>query len=96
MIRKVTATQLETWKSSHPGYEIIDVREDYEFEEANIGGRNIPLSDVVNRKDEFAKLSAVLFCCKSGKRSAAIAYTLQKKYGLNNIYSLDGGLETIL
>ena len=96
MINKITPDQLQSWKSDHPGFEIIDVREEYEFEESNIGGKNIPLADIVERRNEFENNSAVLFCCKSGKRSAAIVYTLSNKFGLSNVYSLEGGLETIL
>jgi rhodanese-related sulfurtransferase len=95
-LRKITPSELNAWKSDRFSFELVDVREAYEFEERNIGGKNIPMAEVLDRKNELPTEKAVLFCCKTGKRSAAIAHTLERKYGLSNLYSLEGGIELAL
>ena len=71
---------------------IVDVRESYEYEEENIGGINIPLDEVLSRFEELPRDKEVIFCCRSGSRSSAMTHTLERKYGLQNLYTLEGGL----
>lgn len=73
-------------------YQIIDVREPYEFEDDSIGGINIPLDTVLNSVEHFDTSKNLVFCCQSGKRSAAIVMTLERKFQLNNLWTLDGGV----
>lgn len=72
---------------------LIDVREDHEFEDFNLGGINIPMGDLLNRLNELNSYSNLFLCCKSGKRSQAIAFHLKNRMNEKNIYSLAGGLE---
>ncbi len=58
-------------------YTIVDVRTPEEFMGGNVSGSiNIPLNEVVDRKDEIMELKTpVIFCCASGGRSGqATAY----------------------
>lgn len=73
----------------------IDVREDYEYEDNNVGGINIPMGEINAKLDMLSNHPSILFCCKSGKRSNAIGYHLNQKFPEKNIYSLEGGLESI-
>ena len=73
----------------------IDVREDYEYEDNNVGGINIPLAQINDSLDSITNHSTILFCCKSGKRSNAIGYHLNQKFPEKNFYSLKGGLESM-
>ena len=75
---------------------LIDVRESYEYDENNIGGVNIPLDEVLGRWKEIPSDKKVVMCCHTGKRSSAMAHTLGRKFDLNNIYTLDGGLSNYL
>ncbi len=72
---------------------LIDVREDYEYEDLNIGGVNIPMADVLSKSDEFLNYNNVFICCKSGKRSKTVAYHLSQLLQGINIFSLEGGLD---
>ena len=72
--------------------QIIDIREDYEFEDHNIGGINIPMENLLNTLDQIDTSKQVIICCRTGKRSAAMAHTLKRKLNLNNIYTLEGGV----
>ena len=71
---------------------LIDVREEYEFEDLNIGGKNIPMAEVLAKSDEILDYDDVFICCKSGKRSKTVAYHLSKLLQGINIFSLEGGI----
>lgn len=71
---------------------LVDVREEYEFEETNIGGINIPMGEVLSRINDLKDNQSVYLCCRSGKRSKAIALHLSKHLEKCQIYSLKGGI----
>jgi adenylyltransferase/sulfurtransferase len=58
--------------------QLIDVREDYEFEADNFGGTNIPLSEVPDFLATFPVDKTVVFYCQSGIRSRQAAKLLLK------------------
>lgn len=66
---EVSLTQLKEWDKQLIAYQLIDVRETYEFEEFNIGGINIPLYELKDRLNELELYQRVVFCCEFGKRS---------------------------
>ncbi|MEQ8623701.1 MAG: rhodanese-like domain-containing protein [Vicingaceae bacterium] len=74
---------------------LIDVREDYEYEDQNIGGVNVPMAEVLSRSDEFLNFDEIYLCCKSGKRSKTVAYHLSQLLRDSKVYSLDGGLDAL-
>jgi len=73
-------------------YEVIDIREPYEYKAANTGARNIPMADVVHQIDELPKHKNLVFMCKSGKRAEALVNLLNKDYSLPNVFVLEGGI----
>ena len=73
---------------------IVDVREDDEWKAQHIAGAiHIPLAQVESRLSELAqyKDSNVVVQCRSGKRSAKAASTLQAA-GFTKVYNLTGGI----
>ncbi|UKN03513.1 molybdopterin-synthase adenylyltransferase MoeB [Paracrocinitomix mangrovi] len=72
--------------------QLIDVREKYEVEIANINGYHIPKSEIQSRWSEVNKDKKVVIYCKSGKRSADVVRYLQDKHGYQNVYNLRGGI----
>jgi len=73
-------------------FQLIDIREDYDFDDFNIGGINIPMDDVFSSLDKVDTDKPVIFICNSGKRSKAIIHTLKRKLKLEELYSLSGGI----
>ena len=61
---------------------LVDVREEYEFEEDFIGGINIPLPDLPENLTTMPTDKTVVFYCSSGKRSK-IASDLLVKSGFS-------------
>ncbi len=71
---------------------LIDVREEEEFHQANIGGKWIPLNEIERRFDEIPKSGTVVLICKSGQRSATAIRRLIDQQGYQNLCNLEGGL----
>lgn len=73
---------------------IIDVREDWEYQEANIAGaQNIPLGILPQRLEDLEDLKnqEVIVHCRSGSRSASARAFLQQQ-GFSNVRNLVGGI----
>lgn len=73
-------------------FQLVDVREPYEYEIANIGGELIPLDTIEQSIDKIASNKKVVVYCRSGKRSAQAIERLQRKFGFDNLYNLKGGI----
>ncbi|PRY12802.1 rhodanese-related sulfurtransferase [Pontibacter ummariensis] len=73
---------------------IIDVREDWEYQESNIAGaQNIPLGTLPQKVADLEDLKdrEVIVQCRSGARSANAKAFLQQQ-GFNNVRNLLGGI----
>jgi adenylyltransferase/sulfurtransferase len=70
---------------------ILDVREPYEYQIANIGGKLIPQNDVPQRLAEIDRDREIVVQCKSGGRSQRIAEFL-KQSGYPSVVNLAGGI----
>ncbi|GAA4395218.1 hypothetical protein GCM10023187_01840 [Nibrella viscosa] len=93
-----TYTDIDTASLEHlrqqPDTAVIDVRDEWEFEEFNIGGINIPLPDIRARKSELQNFKALICICTNGVRSRIAAKDLLRQAELQNkiIYHLKGGI----
>jgi adenylyltransferase/sulfurtransferase len=70
---------------------ILDVREPFEYQIANIGGKLIPQNEVPQRIGEIDRNQEIIVQCKSGGRSQRIAEFL-KQSGYPNVTNLAGGI----
>jgi adenylyltransferase/sulfurtransferase len=70
---------------------ILDVREPYEYQIANIGGTLIPQNDVPQRLGEIDRGREIVVQCRSGARSQRIAEFL-KQSGYPRVVNLAGGI----
>jgi rhodanese-related sulfurtransferase len=74
-------------------FELIDVREPFEYEIARIdGARLIPLGEISERLDEVSSEQPIVVHCHSGTRSAQAVGLLQQ-HGFANVYNLEGGID---
>jgi adenylyltransferase/sulfurtransferase len=71
--------------------QLIDVREPYEFNAANIGGINIPLKALEQQLDLISKSKTTLVVCRSGGRSRQATHKLLS-LGYTSVINLKGGL----
>jgi sulfur-carrier protein adenylyltransferase/sulfurtransferase len=70
---------------------ILDVREPYEYQIAQIGGKLIPQNDVPQRLAEIPRDREIVVQCRSGARSQRIAELL-KQSGYSQVVNLAGGI----
>lgn len=77
-----------------PNSVVIDVRDEWEFDEFNIGGINIPLPDIRARKVELLPYNTLIVICTNGVRSRVAAKDLLRQHEFQNktIYHLHGGI----
>ncbi len=77
-----------------PGALVVDVRDEWEFDEFNLGGLNIPLADIRARKAELLHADPLLLICTNGVRSRIAAKDLLRQPELRHktIYHLAGGI----
>ena len=75
------------------GYLLIDVRTPAEHLEFNIGGKNIPLTEL-NNDNSFLDNGTIVFYCQSGKRSTEAAKRALAKDPTARVFSLVGGVKT--
>lgn len=92
MLKEISVQELKAIMASDEDVQIIDVREPYEYEIANIGAENIPLAEVFGAADRISKEKRVIVHCKSGARSANAIRLLEVELGYDNLYNLKGGI----
>ena len=90
-IPQMTVQELKRRIDAGEDVQLIDVREPYEAQIAQIGGKLIPQGDVPNRLAEIDKNREVVVHCKSGGRSQKIAEFL-KQAGYEKVANVAGGI----
>jgi sulfur-carrier protein adenylyltransferase/sulfurtransferase len=91
-VKEISVQELRALRASGERFQLVDVREPFEYEIAQIGGDLIPLKQVVDRVAEIAFDQKVVVHCKGGVRSATAIKRLEEKYGMQNLYNLKGGI----
>lgn len=91
-IKEITPEELYNWQVTGEAFQIIDVREQHEYDIVNIGAELIPLSTVAANADRISKDQKVVVHCKMGGRSAKAIRELEEKFGFDNLYNLKGGI----
>lgn len=90
----ITAEELKERLNKGETPVIIDVREDWEYQESNIAGaQNIPLGTLPQRLEDLEDLKdqEVIVQCRSGARSATAKAFLQQQ-GFTQVRNLLGGI----
>jgi sulfur-carrier protein adenylyltransferase/sulfurtransferase len=91
-MKEVTVQELQKMKESGEDFQLIDVREPYEYDICNLDGELIPMSEIPNNVERIAKDKKVVIHCRSGKRSGDMLLWLEKNHNLPNLYNLKGGI----
>ena len=95
-VREITASELKRRLDAGDALTLIDVREPYEWDIANLdayGAKLIPLGDITDRADEIDRSREIIVYCRSGKRSESAVRHLQGQ-GFENIWNLRGGINS--
>ena len=76
--------------------QVIDVREQYEYENGNIDSINIPMDKILQSTNKIQRNKQVVIYCQSGRRAAAVVYMLKKEFNIENVFNLSGGYTAYL
>ncbi len=89
----ITVQQLKARQAANEALNILDVREEWEYEEDNMGAKLIPLGDIPARIDEIAdwKDQEMIVHCKSGGRSGRAKKYLESQ-GFTKVRNMIGGM----
>ena len=85
-MKEITVKELKELKDNGADFQLIDVREPYEADIAEIGGELVPLGSVPENVDKFSKDKQVVVHCRSGKRSGDAIAWLEANHGFENLY----------
>jgi len=91
-MKEITVLELKSLLDANADFQLIDVREVHEFEQANIGGEHIPMAEVPHHIERIQTTKQVVMHCRSGGRSGNIIQWLEKNHGFENLYNLKGGI----
>ncbi len=92
-IEEITAIDLKALFDSDEDFQLIDVREPFEYEIARIpGSKLIPLGEIVNRIAEIEKGKKTVVQCKGGVRSAKAIGSLRDAGFEGRLINLKGGI----
>ena len=91
-MKEISVKELKELQDSGADFQLIDVREQNEFDFANLGGELIPLGSVPQQVEKFDKEKQVVVHCRSGKRSGDAIHYLEQNHGFENLYNLKGGI----
>lgn len=88
---EISVRQLKDLMEAGRAPMLIDVREPYEYQICNLGGRLIPLGELPQRFGEIPRGCDVVVHCKMGGRSRQ-AVDFLKAQGFTNVKNLAGGI----
>ena len=95
-MKTINAKEFKNLLENNKSFQIIDIREPYEYEDGALTNENIPLDKMMSSLNKIHKDRPVIIYCQSGKRASAIIYMLEKEYKLENLYNLEGGYNAIM
>jgi adenylyltransferase/sulfurtransferase len=90
-VPQITVNELKQRIDAGEDLFILDVREPFEYQIANIGGKLIPQNEVAQRLAEIDRAREIIVHCKAGGRSQRIAEFL-KQSGYPDVVNVAGGI----
>ena len=95
-MKSITAKELKDKLKNKEDFQLIDIREPYEYEDGALSNENIPLDNMMSSIDRISTTKPVVIYCQSGKRASALIYMLEKEHNLSNLINLEGGYATYM
>uniref|UniRef100_UPI0040477485 rhodanese-like domain-containing protein n=1 Tax=Algoriphagus sp. TaxID=1872435 RepID=UPI0040477485 len=89
----ITVNKLKERLKQGEKFHFIDVREEWEYEEDNLGADNIPLGELAHQLDQLEKIKdeEIVIHCRSGARSGNAKKFMETK-GFTQVRNVLGGI----
>ncbi|MFM9028714.1 MAG: ThiF family adenylyltransferase, partial [Bacteroidota bacterium] len=94
MDNKCGEYELEAIRLSDSEFIMIDIREEFELSGPPVG-IHMPMAEVRGRLSDLPSGINTVFVCDRGIRSATVVQMLRKEFGMQNVFSLRGGIATL-
>ena len=91
-VKYVSPQSLKARLDSGEEFQLFDIREEEELLECDIDFEHVPMADIVMDESRFHAGSDVVVACRTGRRALAVVMTLERKFSLENLYVLEGGV----
>jgi rhodanese-related sulfurtransferase len=92
-VKEISVTEFKAMRDAGRDHVLLDVREPFEIELAQIAGSlNVPMAEVPARLDEVPRDRAIVVMCHSGQRSGRVARFLEQN-GYTEVVNLAGGID---
>lgn len=88
----ISVQELKAWREEGIPHQLIDVREPFEHEIANLGGLLLPKGQLEAQLAQIRRDQKVVVHCRTGKRSAQVVEWLLAEAGFTEVYNLEGGI----
>lgn len=95
-VKQLSVEAFHLLKNSGENFQLIDVRESYEFQHANLGGNLMPLPQIDAHSGQIERDKKVIVHCEMGARSERAIKYLEDSYGFTNLVNLEGGIKAYL
>lgn len=89
--KEISAEELKEKIKHKEDFQLVDVREQSEYEIKNIGGILIPLNELEKKLNKLNKEKEIIVHCASGARSKK-AIAILKEHGFTKAFNLKNGL----
>ena len=89
---EISSEELEEWLKSGVDFQLIDVRESYEYDIDNLSGELMPLSRLEDFVAGISRAKPVVIHCQGGMRSRKAIKQLREQYNFSNLKNLTGGI----
>lgn len=90
-MNEITVLELKSKLDAGEDIQLIDVREENEYDFCNIGAEHIPMGEIILKVDQISRDKPVVIHCKSGGRSGNVVNALTAR-GFHNVFNLQGGI----
>ena len=90
-MKEISVEELKGMMDNNETFQLIGVREPFEYEVSHLNGVNIPLAGILIESEKIVKDQPVIIHCRSGKRSAQAILMLEQQ-GYTNLANLKGGI----
>ncbi len=89
----ITVSELKERLDRREKFHFIDVREEWEYEEDNLGADNIPLGELAHQLSQLEKIKdeEIVIHCRSGARSGN-AKKFMEMNGFTQVRNVLGGI----
>ena len=91
-MKQIDPISLKEKIDNEEDFQLVDIRDEYEFEICCIGGDKINMYSIIDNLENISKDKDVIIYCRTGTRSSNIIIMLEDTYSYKNLYNLNGGI----